>query len=93
MGDKHLLYITGMSEPFVIPDDVFDTVRRAVIDGAEARWEDEDGTVTRINCHKLSAARFVPSDRLREETLYRRAKRREEWAAHEKRMATTVGEY
>lgn len=85
MSDKHLLYIVGMPEPFAVPDDAFDTVRRAVIDGEEARWEDDDGVLTRVNFGAIRAVRFVPSDRLREETLYRRAKRREEWAARARR--------
>lgn len=78
MSDKHLLYIAGMPEPFVVPDDAFDVVRRAIIDGEEARWEDEDGTLTRVNFGTVPAVRFVPSGWIREETLYRRAKRREE---------------
>ena len=93
MGDAHLLYIAGMPEPFAVPDDAFDVVRVAIRDGSEARWEDDDGTLTRVNFGTVSAVRFVPSFKRREETLYYRAKRREEWKERERRMANTVGEY
>ena len=85
-ADQHLLYIAGMPEPFAVPDDALAVVRRAVIDGAEARWEDEDGTITRINCHSLAAVRLVPSEAIRRQTLERRHARRQE-------QAKTVGEY
>ena len=86
MSDKHLLYIAGMPEPFAVPDDALYAVRRAVIDGGEARWEDDDGVLTRVNFGTIPAVRFVPSDKLREEALYHRAKRREEWAERDRRL-------
>ncbi len=92
MSGKHLLYIVGMPEPFAVPDDAFDVVRRAIIDGAEARWEDNDGILTRVNFGAVHAVRFVPSDDLREETLYLRAKRREEWAERERKLKEQRGE-
>ena len=86
MSAQHLLYIVGMPEPFAVPDDALTVVRRAIIDGEEARWEDDDGVLTRVNFGAIRAVRFVPSDSLREETLYRRAKRREEWAERERKL-------
>ncbi len=60
-NDTHLLYIAGMPEPFVVPERAYDYVWHAICHGEEAGWNEDNGTLTRINAKKLAAARLVPS--------------------------------
>lgn len=89
--DKHLLYLHGMAEPMVVPEDQFRGVWKAILDGDNVRWVDDDETVTRINFGKLPGARLVPSDAHRARMLAWREGRRQDEESREKREREQAG--